>query len=407
MEQSILEPATLEETRDLVAEAVLDGKTLEIMGAGSKRGLGRPVRAERVLSTRRLEGVDLYEPAELVMSAGVGTPMATIQATLAERGQELAFEPADYGVIFDHEPGVQTIGGVFAANLSGPRRLKVGAARDHLLGVTCVTGRGEVIRAGGRVVKNVTGYDLCKLLAGSHGTLAVMTRVIFKVLPRAETSATLLVRGADEQRLLAALRLAMNSSFEVSGAALLPILAAGRSKVAMLRKPVRLQAALRLEGPPPSVAHRIDALQQLLAEDGGLGFERLDANDTATLWAEIRDLKLLSPALPLWRLSMPPSVAATLSEWIGQMSAEHLYDWSGGLVWLALKPAWAGEADLIRRALADHGGHATLIRAAYEVRERVPVFEPQPLALAALTRRVKESFDPKHILNPGRMYAEV
>lgn len=406
MEQALLEPADLKETQEAVAEALSSGAPLEIMGAGTKRGLGRPVEASRILSTRRLTGVDLYEPEELVMSAGAGTPVAEIEAMLAERSQELAFEPADYGVIFDHDPGTQTIGGLFAANLSGPRRLKAGAARDHILGATCVTGRGDVLKVGGRVVKNVTGYDLCKLLAGSHGTLAVMTRLTFKVLPVAETRATLLVRGQNEAQLLSVLRQAMNTSNEVSGAAFLPVIAAGRSAVPLLRKPVLQQAALRLEGPPPSVAHRIDALQKTLAAEG-LSFERLDASDTLTLWREIRDLTLLSPALPLWRLSMPPTAAEALSTWLHDMAAERLYDWSGGLVWLALKPAWAGEAETIRRALIDHGGHATLIRGAYELRQKIDVFEPQAPSLAALTRRVRESFDPKRILNPGRMYKEV
>ena len=202
------------------------------------------------------------------MSAAAGTPLALIEAELAERGQELAFEPADYGALLGGEAGRQSIGGVFACNLAGPRRLKAGAARDHLLGLHCVTGHGQEIKTGGRVVKNVTGYDLCKLLTGSYGTLAVLTQVTFKVMPRAEASLTLLATGPDEPTLLALLRAATGTPCEISGAAYLPPLAAGRSRVDMVRPAARGVAAIRLEGFAPSIAYRSGLLQQLLDGPG-------------------------------------------------------------------------------------------------------------------------------------------
>ena len=336
------------------------------------------------------------------MSAGAGTPLAKIEAMLAERQQELGFEPADYGALLGGEPGRQTIGGVFAANISGPRRLKSGAARDHLLGLTCVTGRGQVMKTGGRVVKNVTGYDLCKLLAGSFGTLAIMSRLTFKVVPAAETAATLLVMDLPEVGLLACLRAAMGTAYDVSGAAMLPMLSAGRSTVEAVHREGRAVACLRLEGPEPSVAYRLTRLQEALARPGAR-FVTVAKADSRTLWAEIRDVRLIVPERPLWRLSVAPTAASELAGWLAEMSPERCFDWAGGLIWLAPNSTWALEAELIRRALDGRGGHATLVRAPLEMREMVPVFEPQPPALRALAARVKASFDPKGILNPGRM----
>ena len=289
---------------------------------------------------------------------------------------------------------------------AGPRRLKAGAARDHLLGLHCVTGHAQEIKTGGRVVKNVTGYDLCKLLTGSWGTLAVLTQVTFKVMPRAEDALTLLATGAGEAALLGLLRAASGSPCEISGAAYLPPLAAGRSQVKALRRHARGTAAVRLEGFGPSIAYRKELLEKLLAAPG-IEFASLDAKDTATLWREIRDVKLLHPERMLWRISVPPSAAGELVEWTASLTSERLFDWAGGLIWLAPKDIWAREAATLREALAGRGGHATLIRAPTWLRQEVPPFEPQPPALQALTARVKRSFDPKAILNPGRMYAGI
>lgn len=397
-------PTSPEELGEAVAEAVAERRPLEVLGAGSKRALGRPVEAEAALSTESLRGVTLYEPEELVMSAMAGTPLAEIEALLAEQRQELAFEPADYGAVLGGETGRQTIGGVFACNLSGPRRFKAGAARDHILGVRCVTGFGEAVAAGGRVMKNVTGYDLPKLLVGSFGTLAVVTELTFKVLPAAPALGTLLLSGVEEQELAAALRRATGTAFEPLGAALLPALAAGRSTVDAVRTSGGAVAAIRVEGPEPSVRYRLAGLEAELARPG-IEAARLDDADSRLLWREIRDVRLLSPGRPLWRFSVAPTTGAELVPWYRELGAEWFLDWVGGLVWLAPPETCAFRADELRRALDGRGGHATLIRAPAEVRSRVEVFQPQPPALRALTERVKRGFDPERILNRGRMYA--
>lgn len=397
-----IRPSSLTELAQAVAWAVAEERLVAIRGCATKQGIGRPVLADLVIETTGLAGIDLYEPEELVMSAGAGTPLATVQAALAERRQQLAFEPADWAGLSGGESGADTIGGVFACNLAGPRRLKDGAARDHLLGVQLVTGRGEAIKSGGRVVKNVTGYDLCKLMAGSMGTLGVLSRVTFKVLPAPPAEATLLVAGPGFEGLLTCLRKATHSSAELSAAAALPESAAARSAVPAIAAAGRALAAIRLEGIAPSVASRLDILEAAMPD--GVELARLDDAASRTLWAEIRDGRLLPATAPvLWRLSVTPTAAAGIVTGLAALAPEIVADWAGGLLWVALPRALGEDAAVVRGALAGQG-HATLIRAPEALRRAVPPFEPLPDAHAALARRVKESFDPKRVLNRGRMY---
>ncbi|MFO0990111.1 MAG: FAD-binding protein [Alphaproteobacteria bacterium] len=254
---------------DLVAAAqwaLAEGKTFEVVGGGSKRAIGRAAQWDVTLDLSAFAGITLYEPAELVLSAKAATPLAAIEAALAANRQELAFEPIDYGPLLGQSAGQGTLGGVLAANLAGPRRIKAGAARDHFLGFRAVSGRGEAFKSGGRVVKNVTGYDLSKLLAGSWGTLAAMTEVTLKVLPRAETEQTVVAHGLSDADAIRALAAAMGSEAEASGAAHLP---AGRRRIL---RPARGEAltALRLEGVLPSIRHRRAILESVLQTYGGV-----------------------------------------------------------------------------------------------------------------------------------------
>src|SRR6185436_12960850 len=264
--------------------ALLEGKAVEVRGRGSKRGLGRPSQTDLTLDLSGLTGVTLYEPEELVLSARAGTPLAEIEALVEGKGQQLAFEPMDYGAVLGGPANAGSLGGALAANLSGPRRIKAGAARDHFLGFFAVSGRAETFKSGGRVVKNVTGYDLCKLLAGSFGTLAAMTEVTIKVLPRPETEATVLVLGLDDAGANAAMSVAMASSCDVSAAAHLP-----RNMVMHFAGLYVDQAAtaFRIEGFAPSVKHRKDALIRLLAQYGNR--ESVDETHSRKFWRSVRD----------------------------------------------------------------------------------------------------------------------
>ena len=399
---TIFAPKTTQDVVEAVQWAVSEETPLEIVGRGSKRAIGHPVEVEHGLHLSGLSGITLYEPEELVLSARAGTPLAEIEATLAAHGQELAFEPMDYGPLLGAPAGRGTIGGVLATNASGPRRLKAGAARDHILGIHAVSGRGEAFKSGGRVVKNVTGYDLSKLMANSWGTLAAVCELTFKVLPAAETETTLAVRGLLDDRAVAAMSLALGSSAEVSGAAHLPYPAVARVADGALGS--EAATLLRVEGFGPSVAYRIRQLEELLAKAGPM--ELLEAEASRTLWRQVRDCTPFAamPAMPVWRISMPPADGhAMVMALRMQAAVEAFYDWQGGLIWLAMASGQP-EAELMRSLIKKHGGgHATLVRATPQQRAEIAVFQPQPPALAALSARLKGEFDPKNILNPGRM----
>jgi glycolate oxidase FAD binding subunit len=395
-------PATTSEVLDAVRWAAAEEAPLEIVGHGSKRGIGRPAQAEHTLDLSGLTGITLYEPEELVLSARAGTPLAEIEALLAERGQQFAFEPMDYGPLLGGRAASGTIGGVLAANLAGPRRLKAGAARDHILGVSAVSGRGEAFKAGGRVVKNVTGYDLSKGMAGAWGTLAAVTDVTFKVLPAAETETTFVLRGLDDEQAATAMAAAMGSSAEVSSAAHLPEGIAGGMLGGQLGgDPATI---LRVEGFGPSVAARLTMLEALFR--GNAPVHELAGERSVALWREVRDVKPFADGTdkPVWRVSVAPVAGPRFALALRRQAPAMLfYDWQGGLVWVRMEGG-DPEADTVRSLVEQvGGGHATLVRAAPAVRATVPVFEPQAAALAALSARLKAEFDPRGILNPGRM----
>ncbi|MCO5082834.1 MAG: glycolate oxidase subunit GlcE [Rhizobiaceae bacterium] len=398
-------PSTSDDVLSVVSWAAAEETPLEIVGHGSKRAIGRPLQTEHTLDLSGLTGVTLYEPEELVLSARAGTPMADIERLVAEKGQELAFEPIDYGRLLGGEAGRGTIGGTLAANLAGPRRIKAGAARDHVLGIHAVSGRGEAYKSGGRVVKNVTGYDLSKGLAGSWGTLAVATDVTFKVLPAAETEITLAVRDLQDAGTAAALAVAMGSSCEVSGAAHLPEGIADKVAGGVLgNRPATL---IRVEGFGPSVAYRVARLKELLASAPEI--DEIPAETSRSIWRDIRDCIPFADGTqkPVWRISVAPSEGWKLALALRmEAPASAFFDWQGGLVWLRIETGDDPEADLVRRLVVKcGGGHATLVRASPTWRNTIAVFEPQPAPLAALSRRLKNEFDPKGILNPGRMAA--
>ena len=406
-----LRPDNADAVREVVAWAAAEGAALEIAGAGTKRGIGRPrgrgnEAPSHVLSLAGLSGITLYEPEELVLGARAGTPLAEIEAALATAGQMLAFEPPDLPRLWDANgaSGQGTAGGLVGAGIAGPRRVKAGSVRDHLLGAHGVSGRGEAFKTGGRVVKNVTGYDLSKLVTASWGTLAVLTEVTFKVLPAPETTATLLLAADDTARAVGVLTAGLGSSHDVSGAAYLPAGVARRSRVAGVAGAGRGVAALRLEGFAASVAARVAALTTLLEAQGEVA--RLDDAASRALWCEIRDAACFAGGeAPLWRVSVAPQAGPAVADAVMRDSGgEAMFDWGGGLVWLALPAADDAHAATVRAAVAAAGGgHATLLRAPDAVRAAVAVFEPQPAGLAALSRRVKGQFDPRGILNPGRM----
>ena len=384
------EPVSEDAAARLVQVASLTGAKLAIRGGATRTLHGVPEECD-VLSSRGLSGIVAYNPAEMSMTARTGTPLAEIEAALAEKRQMLSFEPADLRPLLG-TAGEPTIGGIFAANASGPRRFVAGAARDSLLGVRFVNGRGEVVKAGGRVMKNVTGLDLVKVLAGSHGALALMTEVTFRLLPVPETATTIILSGLNEAEAATAMATAMSLSVEVSGAAHLPESVRGRFAGGAL--PDGAATVLRLEGLAASVAVRSEKLAASMAHFGTA--THLDAEATARLWREIRDVAPYADGTPrpLWRVSVAPTAGHQLVAALRlEAGVDAFYDWQGGLVWLRMEAD--PEATLLRRYVkAVGGGHATLLRAWPEALAATEAFEPQPHAVVALSARVKASFDP-------------
>ncbi len=328
------------------------------------------------LSTAKISGITLFEPGALTVVAKAGTPVADIEKALAKENQRLAFEPMDHRALLG-TTGKPTIGGVVAANVSGPRRISVGACRDFMLGVRFVDGAGTVIKNGGRVMKNVTGYDLVKLMTGAYGTLGVLTEVSMKVLPGVAAQATLTLDGLDDAQAVAAMSAALSSPYEVTGVA---------------HDPQAGKTVLRLEGFANSVAYRAEALTKHLAKFGTVTVDD-NAKSVQATWAAIRDVTAFADQDgDVWRLSVKPSDAPGLVAKMGAKAVQ--YDWGGGLVW-ALTDAGRD----IRAALGDFDGHATLIRG----RADVPTFQPEPAPLAAITAGLRAKFDPCGILNPGMM----
>ena len=382
---SFFAPTSEVEAAEFIVSARGQKQKLRLVG-GDTRRLPDSYDAACVLSARALTGIVFYEPAELTLRVKSGTTLAEIEALLDANNQMLAFEPSDQRALLRHagktiaEP---TIGGVVGANVSGPRRIQVGAARDHVLGVRFVNGRGEAIMGGGRVMKNVTGLDLPKLICGSYGALGFVTEVTVKVLPKPEAAMTLQWQGLSDEQGVALLCAALGTPFSVSGTAHLP---------APELKDTR--TLLRLEGTPAQLAYRREALTKKLAEFGAATC--VEGEDSLALWQGVRDglLLLTAEEAVLWRVSTTPTQAPVLVASLGQRVMAHYYDWSGGLVWLAMSPEDNGGAGQIRAALAKIGSHATLIRAPLNIARHVPIFEPQPAPLAKISAGIKHSLDP-------------
>jgi len=400
LSQTTFHPDDAKQAAEAVSWALASEAPLDLTGTGSKQKLGRPIACAHRLDLSKLNGIVDYEPEELVLTAKAGTPLATIRALLNDNRQHLAFEPPDYGSLLGEAPELGTLGGLVACGLAGSRRFVAGSTRDHTLGFEAINGRGELYRAGGKVVKNVTGYDVAKLMAGSFGTLSAITEISLKVLPAPEDTHTILFFGRSDEEAIGLMVRAMQSAHEISGAAHYPACVAARSAIGAIAQAGSV-TMLRLEGFEPSVAARVAALKEELRPDGGL-----DRAVSLVLWKEIRDvLPFSNIGTDIWKISVPPAKGAAIALRIRQKlaDAELYFDWSGGLIWLAASGDVTSAAS-IRDAIGV-SGHATLIRASEETRAAVEIFHPLEEGLMLLSKRVKQSFDPKNILSPGRMYS--
>jgi glycolate oxidase FAD binding subunit len=401
-------PRNGEELAGFVKDARAGRYPLEICGFRSKREAGRPLNASAVISVAKLSGITLYEPGELVISAMAGTPLHDVEAALAEHNQELAFEPADICRIFSKDALSASAGGIAAMNISGPRRILRGSARDNMLGLRAVNGEGSLIRAGGRVMKNVTGVDLVRGLSGSWGTLSVFTEVTFKAMPKAPESRTVIFLALSDEAAVGVMSAAMGTPYEVSGTIHLHGELAGRLSDRDIAPARTGLTALRLEGTPRSLGHRVERLRRELAPFGDT--YELDPQRSKDFWTSIRSLTFLSANFdrPLWRITTAPSKAPLIVRALSTFfEVNAAYEWSGGLLWLELPPSSDASVTEVRRVLAEFDADSMLMRAPRAVRAGVEVFHPLSFTKMRIVQALKKAFDPAGIFNPGRMYAGV
>jgi glycolate oxidase FAD binding subunit len=373
---------TLDQVVDFVRAARADRSPFEIVSGGTRRSVGRPVGDLPMLDVSGLSGVIKYEPGELILTAAPATPLAEINAVLGEKNQRLGFDPADWSRLLGSN-GVATLAGAASCDASGSGRLRHGGARDSLLGFQGVNGMGESIRAGGKVVKNVTGFDLPKLVCGAHGTLTVLTEMTFRVFPKPQHAVTLCIADATPEIGFAALRKIAHSALEPAGLAYLP--------ASMMNDVGQGAALIKLEGAAQPLEEKIALAHGLL----GNAATRIDADPfTAIGCGE----KFADIAGDIWRIFVAPSDAPRVAK---ELNAKHwLGDWAGGLLWLVAAPSDAARIRAIAQAA---NGQAMLLRASAESRAAHGLFAAQPPALAALNGAVKAAFDPLSLFNPGRL----
>lgn len=381
----MFEPRCEQELIEIVKSAGSDGLKLSIEGAGTKAAIGTSVESAR-LSMRKFAGIVDYDPAELVLTVLPGTTLAEIETLVAGSQQMLAFDPFDIAPLLGTDIGVTTIGGIVASGLSGSRRVTAGAVRDHVLGLRAVSGRGEAFLAGAKVVKNVTGYDLPKLAAGSWGRLFALSEITLKVVPRPEIVRSLVVEGLQGAQLSRIMALAMGSHADVGAIAHVPKHLTGR----------RAMTVLRMEGFGPSVTARIDILRSLF--NGYALIDEMGDMESLIFWNEMRTLARLPSGQSIWRVNIPPRNLFTVVAALRPLGASWVADWAGGLLWVAFD----GEADLVRNAAVGAAGHATLIRKNLSMRQQVPALHPQAPGVAALEERVRRAFDPLALFETGR-----
>jgi glycolate oxidase FAD binding subunit len=367
--------------------AAREAKTpFEIVAGGTRRSVGRPLNGLPVLDVSDLSGIVKYEPEELILTARPATKLAEINAVLGEKNQRLGFDPADWSRLLGSN-GATTLAGAVSCDASGSGRLRHGGARDSLLGFQAVNGLGESFRAGGKVVKNVTGFDLPKLVCGAYGTLCVLTEMTFRVYPKPQHAAILCLSDVTPDIGLAALRRIVHSALEPAGLAYLPA-----SMLAQAQFDGGQGAGLiKLEGAGKALEEKIAMAHGLLGD----GLLRIEDDMFGALG---NGEKFAASAGDVWRVMIAPSDAAHV---VKELNARHwLADWAGGLIWLSAHPS---DAARIRKVAAGAQGQAMLLRASPESRDSLGLYAPQPPALAALNRAVKAAFDPLSLFNPGRL----
>ena len=403
--QSVLKPNSREEISLIIQECYKKNIPIEVSCLQSKRSIGRNFQTEKTLDLSNYKGIIEYKPEELYIKVKAGTSIKEIKAELDKHNQQLAFEPNDFGLIFKGKYDEGSIGGVISCNFSGPRRFKVGSARDHVLGFQGINGRGEIIKSGGTVVKNVTGYDLSKILSGSFGTLTVLTEISIKVLPKPASSKTLVIKNPHLLKTLNYLNDALSSSSDPSGGVFYPEYFSNHFTFNDLTYNGPL-TAIRIEGANESIDHRINNLRrELKLNDEEILI--LEPEQSRILWEKTRALEVFSKMKSnLLRIVIPPSEAFEVIKQIKTYDPKYFVDWGGSLIWLQLDKVNFKILNDIRTIVNKAFGYLTVIKIEEDLKASIDIFSIDPVRYK-ISEKLKKSFDPKRILNPGKMYSGI
>ncbi|MDA8757497.1 FAD-binding protein [Candidatus Pelagibacter bacterium] len=403
--QNIFNPSSREEIAEIIRNCYKKNIPLEINGSKSKNKIGRNFQAEKTLDLTSYSGIIDYKPEELYIKVKAGTPINSIIEELDKHDQQLAFEPVDFGFLFNGKSNNGTIGGVISCNFAGPRRFKVGSARDHLLGFQGINGKGEIIKSGGTVVKNVTGYDLCKLISGSFGTLSVLTELSVKVLPKPQSSKTLIINNPHIKKAIEYLGTALSSSSDPSGGVFYPEQFDQSFTFNDLTHKGAL-TAIRIEGPSNSVDHRI---KNLSAELGLLENEYsiLESVQTKIFWNKTKNLEIFSNSKKnLLRIVVPISETLSVLQKMKPYEINYFLDWGGSLIWVELEKISLKILREIKDIMQQHSGYFTIIKVEDDLKASADIFTIDPIKYK-ISEKIKKSFDPKRIFNPGKMYSGI
>ena len=412
-DSDFLYPEKEKDVEEIIKKFYKSNTPIEVIGTGSKRKIGKPIQCAKTISLSRLEGIVKYLPEELYITVKAGTKITEIENQLKKNNQQLAFEPIDFGYLFLGKSNSGTAAGQVACNIAGPRRFKVGSARDHILGFRGVNGRGEIIKSGGTVVKNVTGYDLSKLISNSYGTLVVLTEITLKVLPKPEASKTLVIHNLDINLANEYLAKAISSENDISGASFLPIEPSCNQCEMNIEKTFKLNdlkhegsiTAIRIEGSKNSIKERTENLKKeikVLDEN----ISELDTLQSEIFWKKITNLEFFSGTKNnIFRIVIPPSESVQLLYQLPK-NFKYFLDWGGALIWVEACDINEQLFNSIRKKVIKHKGYVTMIKNS----EYLPFVEDVftiDISKFNISQSIKKSFDPKRILNPGKMYTGI
>ena len=408
-----LYPKKEKEVAEIIKKFHKTNTPVEIIGSGSKKKIGKLLQCAKTLNLSKLSGIIEYLPGELYIKVKSGTSIDEIENELKKNNQQLAFEPIDFGYLFLGKSDYGTAAGQVSCNLSGPRRFKVGSVRDHILGFKAVNGRGEIIKSGGTVVKNVTGYDLSKLICGSYGTLCALTEITFKVLPAPEESATLVIHNLDINMAPNYLQKAISSTYDISGASFLPTDPVCNKCQMDIKKTFKLNdlkeegsiTAIRIEGSKKSVNQRIENLNKEL-NTSGLSISVLETLQSEIFWKKIKNLEFFSKTKNnILRIVIPPSFCTQLAYQLPK-NFKYFLDWGGALIWVEACELTEQMFNAVRKKVVKYGGYVSMIKNSDYLPYVEDVFTIDRNRFS-ISESIKKSFDPKRILNPGKMYTGI